>query len=372
MTQALTVYRQSELKSISDGCLFRFKAIWRDGVDESSDLSLVGTGLHKVKHRYILALVANQIPQDLDLAREAFTAGVGAAQTPARLIPEMRKLWDWHAEWFDLPIDHFLASEEREEHGGVSWSPDLVLAKDHELEIVDDKWGWAPPLTPEELHDNFQARVYSYYAMQRWPNFPRYRFTISANRFQKLVSVVFTHADLDNVEREIAASIAIVEEAERTDHWPAVAGPACRFCELACPLELPAVAPKRFLVRDEAERIGGLIRAGEQQIKLAKAALKAYVSAHGPVPCNGLEWNNRPTSLTTYPLQAVLDLLSKRGAMGAFDFQANPKMVISASALAPVLKQFPDIAQDLSSVAMEKTGCRFSCAKPGQDEESDD
>lgn len=362
MTATLKVYRQSALKSLAEGCLFRYKAIWLDGVEESSDLALVGTGLHKVKHRYIDALVDAGVSQDLDLARAAFIDGVGAAQSPARLIPEMRKLWDWHAEWFTLPIDQFVAAEERDETSGVSWAPDLVLAREGELEILDDKWGWAPPLTEDDLRENFQARVYSYNAMQRWPNFLRYRFTISANRFQKYVSVVFVPSDLDNVEREIAALVAVARDASDTGRYPALAGPSCRFCELACPLELPVVAPKRFLASSEAEKVGQFIRAGEQQIKVAKAALKGYVSAHGPVPCNGLEWNHRPTRSVSYPLQAVLDTLIKRNTMGAFD---DPKITISASALSGLFKQFPQLAQDLADVATEKTGYRFTCGKPG-------
>jgi hypothetical protein len=372
MASTLTVYRRSELESIGQGCLHRHRAIWIDGVEENSDLAMIGTGLHRVHHRYVLALVEAQTPQDMDLAREAFTEGIGVSQTPARLIPEMRKLWDWYAEGFDLQLDQYVTSEEREEVGGVSWTPDLVLARADELEIIDLKFGWTPPATEDELRSNFQARIYSFYAMQRWANFRQYRFTISAARFQKIISVVFKPSDLDNVEREVAALVAVVEEAKRTNHWPAVAGPSCRFCELCCPLELPAIAPKRFLTAPEAERAGQLIRAGEQQIKLAKQALKGYVASHGPVPCNGLVWDNRPTNTTNYPIQAVLDLLTKRGVAGAFDYEANPKMTISASSLKPVFKAYPELRADLASVAIDKTGYRFSCAKPGSDDEEGD
>lgn len=178
----LKVYRRSELQAVDDGCLFRFDQIWRKGVDDSSDIALIGIGFHSIKHRYILRLLEQHTPSDVEEARAAFEEGVVAVQTPSRLLPELRNLWDYHAEGFTLALDRFVAAEERSSSGSVTWAPDLVLAhaETSELEIKDDKSGWAPPLTEDELRGLFQARVYSYYGMQRWPGFHTYRFTINA------------------------------------------------------------------------------------------------------------------------------------------------------------------------------------------------
>lgn len=370
MTQAARMYRRSELEAVGDGCLHRYKAIWIDGVDDTSDLALVGIGLHRVQYVYIQRLVAAGLRQDVEEAQAAFTEGIALSQTPNRLIPEMRLLWDRHAEHWDLPIDQFLTAEERHnEAGSVSWSPDLVLARPNELEIVDFKWGWSPPLTEEDLRVLFQARVYSFYAQQRWPNFQSYRFTIFAARFNKYISTVFSHEDLDNVERELAAHIATLEEAQATGQWPAVAGPACRFCQLKCPLvDTPVTMPKRFLAASQAEQIGGWILAGQQMIKEAKKALKGWVSVNGPVSVNGVIWDNRPTMERKYPVQAILDVLNKRGVMGAFEEEG---LTISHSALKGLFKRFPAIEEDLAGVMREKQSWRFS-AKRGGDEFTED
>lgn len=375
MAQPITIYRRSELEAVSAGCLYRYKKIWVDQVDDTSDLALVGIGMHKVKYRYILKLIDSGMQADSDLAREAFVEGIAAAMTPSRLIPEMRQLWDWHSEHFELQIDSFVTAEERQESGMVSWSPDQVHAHTdrNELEIIDDKWGWAPPLTEDDLFNLFQARVYAYYAMQRWPNFAAYRFTISACRFNKFVSVVFKYQDLDNVGREMAAHIATIERAETEDHWPAVAGPACRFCELQCPLvDEPVIVPKRFLEHAQATQVAGWILAGEQVIRNAKKALKGYVAGHGPVSVNGVVWDNRPITSKSYPVAAVVKALERINAVGGLDpMESGPSLTISHSALAKLFKQFPKLEQELAPLASAKDSYRFSAKKAGEEEEAD-
>ena len=372
MTETLKVYRRSELQAVDDGCLHRYRTIWRDGVDDSSDIALIGIGFHSIKHRYILRLLEQHTPSDVEEARAAFEEGVVAVQTPSRLLPELRNLWDYHAEGFTLALDRFVAAEERSSSGSVTWAPDLVLAhaETSELEIKDDKSGWAPPLTEDELRGLFQARVYSYYGMQRWPGFHTYRFTINAIRWGKSTSVVFTQQELDNIERELQAYIAIIEAAERANAWPAVAGPACRFCALACPLvDNPVVMPQRFLERTQAEAVGAWVLAAEQRIRQAKKALKSYCASHGPVNVNGVEWNNRPVEGRSYPIQSVLDLLQKRGVAGGFEQEG---LTISHSSLSKLFKQFPTLVTELAPYALTKQSYRFSAKRPGGDEDETD
>jgi hypothetical protein len=162
MSQELIVYRRSELEAISDGCLHRYRALWVDGVDDTSDIALIGIGFARIKHAYLLRLMEHRLPSDSEEARAAFIEGVALSKTPARLVPELRQVWFFHAERFEVDPDRFVAAEERGEEGQVSWSPDLVLAhpESNALEVIDDKAGWHPPLTEEELKDLFQARVY--------------------------------------------------------------------------------------------------------------------------------------------------------------------------------------------------------------------
>lgn len=368
MAPDIKVYRRSELQAVDDGCLHRYNEIWRNGIDDTSDIASIGIGFHAIKHRYVLRLVENQTPADHDEAMAAFEEGVAAVKTPSRLIPNLRGVWDYHAESFQLPVDRFVAAEERQRSNtGITWAPDLVLAhpETNELEIKDDKSGWAPPLTEDELRLLFQARVYSFYGMLRWPGFSSYRFTINAIRYGKSTSVVFTQQELDNVDRELQAHIATIHQAEADGLWPAVAGPACRFCELKCPLlDTPAVMPKRFLEAQQAQQVAAWVIAADQMIKTAKKALKGYCAAHGPLNIGGVEWNNRAVLSRTYPINKVIEVLTERGAMGAFDASEADGLTVSHSALAKVFKRFPTLEDDFKVFAKEKTSYRFTAQKP--------
>jgi len=376
MPEALRIYRRSELETIkpqidADGCLFRYRAIWVEGFDDTSDVALVGIAFAAIKHRYILALLDNAVPQDFELAKSAFETGIAHAQTPSRLIPEVQLLWMLHAEKFELDLERFVAAEERGSAGDVGFTPDLVLAhpERNELEIVDDKSGWHPPLTEDALRGLFQARVYSRYGRDRWPNFANYKFTLHAVRFNKSTSVVFSHEELDKVELEVRAAITTIKHAHETNQWPATPGPSCHFCTLACPVAEQVVALPVRLQRSDFPKLADWVLVADKQLKAAKKLLKAGVAMYGAITVNGVEWNNRPSESKAYPLQALIEVLNFRGGMGAFE---DPSLTISYSALKKIFKKFPGLEDDLLPAVQTKTTYRFGAAKPGLPEGEDE
>lgn len=373
MTQSLTVYRRSELESVRDGCLHRTKAIWEDHADDSSDIANVGVGGHRVKFHYIEKLVAANLEADAELAQAAFVEGVAKAQTPNWLIPEIRQVWERHAENYLLPLDQYVTHEERQLSGNVGFTPDLVTANPrvNELELHDDKWGWMPPMSEDEVRALFQARVYACFARERWPNFNSYRFTIHAIRFNKSTSVVFTNAELDQVELEVRAHIATIEHARATNSWPAVAGPSCRFCTLQCPLmaDTSLTVPKRILDAQQAQKMAGFLLAADAMVKAGKKALKAYVSAHGAINLNGVVWDNRESKSRTYPITAVIDAMKARQV--PVEYPEGAHMRISHSALKSVFAERPELEFDLQGVVEEKSSYRFSARQAGAEDDDE-
>ncbi len=364
----MKIYRRSELETIApqvdaQGCLLRYREIWINGVDDTSDPALLGIGFASIQHRYIQMLVDNQIGQDFDLAIAAYSAGVAAAQTPSRLLPELRQLWQFHAETWELPLERFVAAEERGSVGDVGFTPDLVLAhpEKNALEVIDQKSGWHPPLTEVALKGLFQARVYSRYARDRWPNFSRYLFTLEAVRFKKKTTVEFTNEELDQVELEVQGAIATIEEAKRADHWPATPGPSCHFCTLACPVAEQAVALPVRLPREMVPKLAAWLLVADKQLKAAKKLMKASVATYGAVTVNGVTWDNRPSESQSYPIQSLMDVLQLRGGMGAFE---DPDLTISKSALKKLFKAYPGLEEDLVGAVKTKTTYRFGPAKP--------
>jgi hypothetical protein len=376
LTESLKIYRRSELEAIADGCLHRYKAIWIDGIDDSSDISLIGQAFARVKYVYLLRLVEQQLRADAEEAQAAFVQGVAESHLPAHLIPELKSVWDFHAAKFELDLDRFIAAEERGSAGGVGFAPDLVIAhpERNALEIVDDKSGWRPPMSEVELKANFQARVYSRYARDRWPHFGQYEFTLYAVRFNKRVTVSFTQAELDLVDVEIAAAIATIEHAKATNEWPAIPGPACRFCTLTCPIfdTSLTVLPQRLLPEKRVE-VAAWVLVAEKQVAAIKKALKANVSEYGPISVHGVVWDHRPSNAKSYPLDAVLDAFKKlKIDRQAAEVQAaGGDMSISASALKKVVKLYPELEGLLAPAERIKVSYRFSAKKPGDDEEEE-
>lgn len=373
---ALPVYRRSELEAIADGCLHRYKALWIDGVDDSSDISLIGVAFAKIKHLYVMRLVDRRLAQDAEEAHAAFVEGVAITQLPARLIPETRDLWEFHANTFALDVERFVAAEERGSGGEVAFAPDLVLAhpESNTLEIIDDKSGWHPPLTEAELKTNFQARIYSRYARDRWSNFSRYDFTLYAVRFNKRVTVSFTAAELDVVDTEVQAAIATIELAKVANAWPAIPGPSCRFCNLACPIaDNKMTLPKRLSLEQRLPVAEWLLVA-DKQLKAMKKLLKESVTANGPISVRGVVWDNRPSVSRTYPIEAVQEAFKRL----KIDKQAleliipGGELTLSASALTKVAKAYPDLMPMLQLVERQKTSYRFSAKAPGADDEDDE
>lgn len=368
----LTLYRRSELEEVNHGCLHRVNMVWNLGVPDESDIARLGIAFHRVNHAYIQKLVEWDVEADSELAQRAFTEGVALAQTPTWLLPELREVWERHAERFELNTKTFVAAEERETSGQRVFTPDLVTAEPriNELEIHDFKSGWQPPLSEDEVRGLYQARAYTLFAKDRWPGFSSYRFTIHAVRFNVGTSVQFSDAELDQIEREVKADIATIEHAKLTNHWPAVAGPSCRFCTLACPLmdETPALMPKRLLEPAQAQKLAGWVLAADGMVKQAKSALKAYVSAHGAVGANGVMFDNRPYEERKYAIDVVLEVLRLNNISGVFEDPKQQDLTISHSALKKIFKLYPSVEQDLSTRVQTKTKYRFSAKQPGVDE----
>lgn len=380
MSEALRVYRRSELEAIipaidTQGCLHRYKAMWIDGVDDSSDVSLVGIAFHAIQHAYTEKLVGAKLGQDYDLAMEAFTEGLASSQTPSRLIPEVQNIWKWHAESFELQLDRFVTAEERGSGGNVAFAPDLVYAhpERNSLEIIDFKTGWHPPVSEEELKVLFQARCYARYSQERWKNFDKYEFTLNAVRFRKSVTVSFTPDELDAaVDAEVNAAIAIIEEAVRTNTFPATPGPSCRFCTLACPVADQTITLPKRILEEQIPSVAQFVLVAEKQLKTIKAALKAAVATYGPATVNGMVFANRPSESVSYPVDAVMEVLRMRGMAGAFEDASNRDLTLSRSALSKLFKAYPGLENDLLPVRQSRTSYRFGAKVVGSDEDDDD
>lgn len=357
------ILRRSAAES-ARACLFRFNKIWRQNTPDTSDPSLRGIGFHLCASKYISRLHAAQLETDEEEARLAFQEGVAEALTPPHLVAEVRDLFFRWARSFSLDLAHYVVSEERQMgRDGSTWTPDLIYALPTGLVIFDWKT-YYHELTQEQVKQDWQVRWYLVAASKLFPNFPNYTFVMSFVRFGTQVSVDFEPSDLDDFAQEAGAIAATVREAEARDEWPATPGDHCRFCNLQCPVvDHPAVIPARLITRDQAEKAGALILAGEALLKNAKKALKAYAAANGAVEVNGMVFDNRPQLQRTYPVDQVVKALEKWQKAGALSPEEG--LTVSHSSLAKVFRKYPEMEQALSPFVQAKTTYRFSARKPG-------
>jgi len=369
MGTTLPVLRRSAIQS-AKSCLYRYNQLWNLGVPDDNEYSLRGIGFHSAAHRYIRSLVDAGLPSDEDLAKLAFVEGIATALTPAPLVPEIHGIFTRWAELFQLDLDAYIGAEEHQrtdtEH---TFTPDLVYARPDGLEIVDFKT-FFHPMTEVQVRDDWQARWYMFAARKVWKNFPSYRFTHSYVRLGKLTSVVFGPNELDGFTEEVAAVAAVIQEASERNEWPATPGEECRFCQLQCPVvDNAAMKTKRLVGLSQAQKAGELILAGEQLLKTAKGALKAYVAVNGPVSIQGMAFDNRPVLVRTYPIAEVLKVLTARNIAGGFEQEG---LTISHSALSKLFKQFGEaLEKDLLPFQQSKTTYRFSAKKPGVGDDDD-
>jgi hypothetical protein len=357
MSTLLPILRRSAIQS-AKACLHRYNQIWNLGVPDDNEHSLRGIGFHAAAYQYVQALWDAKLPSDQELSKQAFVAGIALAKTPAPIIPEVQAIYRRWAEMFQLDLAAFLGAEEKQQTDTDHvFTADLVYARPHELEVVDFKT-YFQPLTETQLREDWQTRWYMFASRKVWPNFKQYRFTHSYVRLGLTVSVVIEESDLDGFADEVAAIAGVIQEAKRTNDWPATPGDECRFCQLRCPVaDHMELTPKRLISMDSARKAAGLIMAGEQLIKAAKGALKAYCATEGPVDVGGVEWDNRPVDQRSYPVAEVLKVLQERGRMGAFE---SEDLTLSHSSLAKLFKAYPQLEADLAPALRSKTTYRFS------------
>jgi hypothetical protein len=105
--------------------------------------------------------------------------------------------------------------------------------------------------------------------------------------------------------------VLTLEEAERTQNWPAIAGSHCTLCRLACPLvDNPARLPIRLTTQAEALDAAGQILTLEQRLKVLKKSLNGWCNQEGPLVVKGQEFLHVAQVSKLYPAKLVLDKLA--------------------------------------------------------------
>lgn len=364
MSTSTRVWRRSTIEAAE--CLAYYRAVAR-GVEQPSEAAACGSAFHAAAAAYISDLWAHRVPADQELARAAFTRAMADAAVPASLLPETHELYWRFAESFALDLEAYLQVERdlTTERDGQAfrWRPDLVYARGDGILIYDWKTHWAP-WTEAQARAAFQSRFYLLMATHHWPNHPRYVLRYRFVRLGVEVDVSYAPEELVAIEREVEALLAVIRDAERTDHYPATPGPLCAFCRLACPLvQEPALAPVRIDSPEAFARVAGQYLATDRQRELLRQALRAYTTATGPQTAHGFVFGAWPRRSARYPLAAVAQVLEAHGV------PMPPALRVSQTELGDLVdpRKHPSLARALAEVAEAHTSYVFD-ARPARAE----
>lgn len=331
-SQAHTMKRRRSALETFDGCPYRYDVLYNtcqscgrrrelhDGsrcqefvpIEDKGDESQRGIGFHEAAFRYIDRLARAGLDFDAEEADLAFREGVALTQLAPHLLPDVRNLWDRHTSTFRLHRGAYLSAEERQETERFTWIPDLVYIFPNRVTIKDWKT-YYKGLTPEQARKEFQLKFYLVQAMDIWPGFDEYEFVFVFVRLGFEVSVVLTPAEVEQFRPEVEAITLSMDEAARTNNYPAIQGSHCGLCRLKCPLaDNPLKLPVRFVSQDQAEQAFGRVLMLEQEVKALKKALAAWCNAEGPLVYNGQEYAHRPNQSKEYPAAELIDFLRDR------------------------------------------------------------
>lgn len=282
-------------------------------VEDRGDESQRGIAFHEIAFRYIARLAEARLTSDAEQAALAFKEGIALTQVGPHLLPDVTKLWDRFTGWFELDLDAYLHAEERQETDRFTWIPDLVYIYPNNVTIKDWKT-YYKGLTREQALKEFQLRFYLLQALDIWPNFQTYTFVFNFVRLAYEVAITLTPEQIEDFRPDVEAIVLSMQEAERTDNYPAIQGSHCGLCRLACPLaDNPMKLPVRFTDVRQAEAAFGRVLTMEQELKALRKSLSAWCKAEGPLVYRGQEYLHLPGTVSTFQATAVIDFLRDRG-----------------------------------------------------------
>lgn len=334
-------------------------------VEDKGDESQRGIAFHEIAFRYTDRLARAHVAADAEEAALAFQEGIALSQVAPHLLPDVSRLWERHSAKFQLNLSAYLMAEERQETERFTWIPDLVYIYPNRVTIIDFKT-FFKGLTPDQARKEFQLKMYLLQAMEIWPGFKEYEFVFDFVRLGYEVSTVMTPDEIEEFRPEVEAIMLSMDEAERTDNYPAIQGTHCGLCRLQCPLaENKYKLPVRLMNVDEAQKAAGRYLMQVQEVKALRKALDAWCKTEGPLNFNGHEFLHVTNTERTYPAAEVVDFLRDRGT----DEELIALILLSRAALKDFGKPkraAPAVLEFLQSVEVAKTRWSFKNRKGGE------
>lgn len=308
-------FRRSALEAVE--CPKRYFELYESEhpPDETSDAALRGIAFHAIAEVYIKRLHQLRLTADHEELLRAVNATIPALDLPPDLIYEVMDLVERWALTFELDRDAFLMAEEtqRLEDEQVEWTPDLVYARDGELEQIDWKTYWIG-LDDKDVKNQFQAQVYVWQASRRWKGFEKYRFTFVYPRLGTSATAVWTAEEAEALSVVAQSRIEIIKQHRESGRWPEVPGTHCGFCKLDCSIKDHAsLDVQRIKTDEQAKAMADELIVLEKSVKARREAMQAWCGVHGDVEHHGIGFGYRPFTRKSYSADDVFRVFAEYG-----------------------------------------------------------
>lgn len=293
------LYRQSVLASW-DNCPLATK--WRlESPDIQGPEAAAGTLMHATFAEALRTMRRERepriSPEDcLAILNEQMVAP-GAPHVPARYLRNVRVAcikWALNNSWTIehlVQVEHRLYADLYLPHTGevvqLTGQPDALLADPPGGGIVlDYKLTWAvPPKSAISERGYFQQRSYGYLVLKTYPGLERCTLREQYPLVDEVREATLYRGDLEEVEAELLAGIAGLEEAKATGRWEPQPGAHCRYCPR--PAHCPASREQRgaggISNLEVAQNWAAEWVVADAVKERRTKALKAWVSDNGPI-----------------------------------------------------------------------------------------
>ena len=163
----------------------------------------------------------------------------------------------------------------------------LEETDDQHAIVVDwkDTWGM-PPQTEVSFEGYFQQRMYAFLIFRNYPGVEKVTLREFYVRFSEPREASLTREDEPELHSELAALAERFDRAWEERLFPASPGKHCGWCVRpgACPIPDFARSDGRVIDEGRAVDLARQLIVGDQVVKGARAALRAWAENHGPIP----------------------------------------------------------------------------------------
>lgn len=338
-------YSYSRL-DLYDGCPRAYKLRYIDKRQEAPSEALeTGSEVHEWIAAYNKHLVEEDLRTNLDWIRGAEAS------------PEAKEILDTYAGTHILEHGNYTVEKKWEVPiGGHTWWGVIDLMRDDGMQIrITDAKTDHRIRSQAEVDKDRQLRFYAWMAFRKIPNAQEAVCSIDFVRYGVTRSTTYAREDAPKIEREILDAI---ERIEADIDFRARPGTRCSWCSWTetCPViaqgELEVITGP-----NDAGRAASQFVALKARVRALEDMLKPWCTREGSIDVNGMAVGYQTVHSAGYRVEALMELLERHG------YEPLNYLRPDAAAIKKIPKKDKELADDLASIAEDKSSSRFDVRK---------